>query len=149
MKWNASLVNALYIVNDVPPVNSATEKQFPIINTFVAQMNAEAATGDKSADLTTIRSFSLRIWDVLQAQFHIMKGMSGDITASSYLAALNSANNISLNDVLPAWTPSTHLSITGLGSTRYSETNWWLAKIDSGQLSLTSNQPVDATTAQG
>jgi ABC-type branched-subunit amino acid transport system substrate-binding protein len=146
---NASLVNGLYIVNDVPPVNAATESQFPIIKTFVSQMNAEAATGDSDANLNSVRSFALRIWDVLQAQFQIMKGISGPITASSYLAALNSAQNVSLNDILPAWTPSTHLTITGLGQTRYSEANYWELQIENGQETLVSNQPIDATKIQG
>ena len=56
---NSALVNGLYIVNDVPPVNSATESQFPIIKTFVTQMNAEAATGDSDANINDVRSFAL------------------------------------------------------------------------------------------
>jgi len=146
---NASLVNGLYIVNDVPPVNSATESQFPIIKTFVAQMNAEAATGNSNADLNDLRSFALRIWDVLQAQFQIMKGMKGPITASTYLSALNSAKDVSLNGILPDWTPSTHISITGLGSTHYSEANYWLLQIEGGQQTLLSGQPINAVQVQG
>jgi branched-chain amino acid transport system substrate-binding protein len=146
---NASLVNGLYIVNDVPPVNSSTESQFPILKTFVSQMNAEAATGDSDANINDIRSFALRIWDVLQAQFQIMKGMTGTITASSYLAALNSAKDVSLNGILPNWTPSTHISITGLGATHYSEANYWLLQIEGGQQKLLSSQPIDAVQVQG
>jgi ABC-type branched-subunit amino acid transport system substrate-binding protein len=146
---NAALVNGLYIVNDVPPVTASTQSQFPIIKTFVAQMNAEAATGDKDANIDTVRSFALRIWDVLQAQFQIMKGMSGDITSSSYLAALNAAQGVSLNGILPDWTPSTHLTITGLGDTRYSEANYWLIQIQNGEQTLLSNQPIDAAKVQG
>jgi ABC-type branched-subunit amino acid transport system substrate-binding protein len=146
---NASLVNGLYIVNDVPPVNAQTESQFPIISTFVAQMNAEAATGDKDADLTTVRSFALRLWDVLQAQFQIMKGINGDITAASYLAALQSAKDVSLNGILPNWTPSTQLTITGLGATHYSEANLWLLQVQNGQAALAQSTPIDATQVQG
>jgi ABC-type branched-subunit amino acid transport system substrate-binding protein len=146
---NAALVNGLYIVNDVPPVTSATESQFPIIKTFVSQMNAEAATGDGDANINDVRSFALRIWDVLQAQFQIMKGIKGPITASSYLAALNSAKGVSLNGILPDWTPSAHISITGLGATRYSEANYWLLKVDGGQQTLLSSQPINAVSVQG
>ena len=146
---NAALVSGLYIVNDVPPVNAATESQFPIIKTFVSQMNAEAATGDTNANISTVRSFSLRIWDVLQAQFQIMKDMKDPITASSYLAALNSAKAVSLNGILPNWTPSVHISITGLGSTRYSEANYWLLQIQGGQQKLVSSQPINAVQVQG
>ncbi len=112
---DASTVNGLYIVNDVPPVNAATEARFPMIKTFVAQVKAEAATGDSDANVSTMRSFALRVWDGLEAQFQIMKGMKGPITAATYLAALNSAENVSLNGILPNWTPATHLSIIGLG----------------------------------
>jgi ABC-type branched-subunit amino acid transport system substrate-binding protein len=146
---NSALVNGLYIVNDVPPVNSSTEKQFPIIKTFVSQMNAEAATGDSDANLSTQRSFALRIWDVLQAEFQIMKGISGPVTASSYLAALNSAKDVNLSGILPNWTPSTHLTITGLGMTRYSEANYWLLQIEGGQQKLLSSQPISVTQVQG
>ena len=146
---NASLVNGLYIVNDVPPVNASTESKFPILKTFVSQMNAEAATGDSDANLNDLRSFSLRIWDVLQAQFQIMKGMKGTITASSYLAALNSAKDVSLNGILPDWTPSAHISITGLGTTHFSEANYWLLQIEGGQQTLLSGQPINAVQVQG
>src|ERR1700757_3541729 len=146
---NSALVNGLYIVNDVPPVNTATESQFPIIKTFVTQMNAEAATGDSDANINDVRSFALRIWDVLQAQFQIMKGMKGPISASSYLAALNSAQGVSLNGILPDWTPSTHISITGLGATHYSEANYWLLKVEGGQQTLLSSQPIHAVSVQG
>jgi branched-chain amino acid transport system substrate-binding protein len=146
---NAALVNGLYIVNDVPPVNTATESQFPVIKTFVSQMNTEAATGDSAANINDVRSFALRIWDVLQAQFQIMKGMKDPITASSYLAALNSAKDVSLNGILPSWTPSAHISITGLGSTRYSEANYWLLQIEGGQQKLLSSQPINAVQVQG
>jgi ABC-type branched-subunit amino acid transport system substrate-binding protein len=146
---NASLVNGLYIVNDVPPVNSSTESQFPIIKTFVSQMNAEAATGNSNANINDLRSFALRVWDVLQAQFQIMKDMKGPITASSYLAALNSAKDVSLNGILPNWTPATHISIAGLGSTNYSEANYWLLQIEGGQQTLRSSQPINAVSVQG
>jgi branched-chain amino acid transport system substrate-binding protein len=146
---NAALVNGLYIVNDVPPVNTSTESQFPIIKTFVSQMNAEAATGDSDANINDVRSFALRIWDVLQAQFQIMKSMKGPITASSYLAALNSAQDVSLNGILPNWTPSTHISITGLGATHYSEANYWLLQVEGGQQTLLSSQPINAVSVQG
>ena len=39
----------------------------------------------------------------------LKKGMKDPITASSYLAALNSAQGVSLNGILPDWTPSTRL----------------------------------------
>jgi ABC-type branched-subunit amino acid transport system substrate-binding protein len=146
---NAALVNGLYIVNDVPPVNTSTESQFPIIKTFVSQMNAEAATGDSDANINDVRSFALRVWDVLQAQFQIMKGMKGPITASSYLAALNSAQDVSLNGILPNWTPSTHIAIAGLGATRYSEANYWLLQVEGGQQALVSSQPINAVSVQG
>jgi ABC-type branched-subunit amino acid transport system substrate-binding protein len=146
---NSALVNGLYIVNDVPPVNTATESQFPIIKTFVSQMSAESATGDSDANLDNVRSFALRIWDVLQAQFQIMKDMKGPITASSYLAALNSAKDVSLNGILPNWTPSVHVTITGLGATRYSEANYWLLQIEGGQQKLMLSQPINAVQVQG
>ncbi len=146
---NAALVSGLYIVNDVPPVNTSTESQFPIIKTFVSQMNAEAAMGDSDANINDVRSFALRVWDVLQAQFQIMKGMKGPITASSYLAALNSAQGVSLNGILPDWTPSTHISITGLGATHYSEANYWLLKVEGGQQTLQSSQPINAVSVEG
>jgi branched-chain amino acid transport system substrate-binding protein len=146
---NSALVNGLYIVNDVPPVNASTESQFPIIKTFVSQMNAEAATGDSDANLNTQRSFALRLWDVLQAQFQIMKGISGPVTASSYLVALNSAKDINLNGILPNWTPSTHITITGLGTTRYSEAGYWLLQIEGGQQKLLTSQPINAIQVQG
>jgi branched-chain amino acid transport system substrate-binding protein len=146
---NSALVNGLYIVNDVPPINDSAESQFPIIKTFVSEMKAEEATGDSDANIDKIRSFALRIWDVLQAQFQIMKGMKDPITASSYLAALNSAKDVSLNGILPDWTPSTHISITGLGATRYSEANYWLLQIEGGQQKLVSSQPIDAVQVQG
>lgn len=145
----ASSVNGLYIVNDVPPVNAATEAAFPIIKTFVAQVNAEAATGDSNANVSTMRSFALRVWDVLEAQFQIMKGMKGPITAATYLAALNSAKNVSLNGILPNWTPATHLTIFGLGPTRYSEANYWLVQVKNGQQTLLSSQPINAVQVQG
>jgi ABC-type branched-subunit amino acid transport system substrate-binding protein len=146
---NSSTVNGLYIVNDVPPVNSATEAKFPIIKTFVTQMKAEAATGDSDANTSTMRSFALRVWDVLQAQFQIMKGINGPVTPASYLAALNSVKNVSLNGILPNWTPAAHLTIVGLGSTRYSEANYWLLQVENGQQTLLSSQPINAVQVQG
>jgi len=145
----ASTVNGLYIVNDVPPVNAATEARFPMIKTFVAQVKAEAATGDSDANVSTMRSFALRVWDGLEAQFQIMKGMKGPITAATYLTALNSAQNVSLNGILPNWTPATHLSIVGLGPTRYSEANYWLVQVGNGQQTLLSSQPINAVQVQG
>jgi hypothetical protein len=112
-------------------------------------MNAEAATGDSNANLSTLRSFALRVWDVQQAQFQIMKGIKGPVTASAYLAALNSAKDVSLNGILPSWTPSAHIAITGLGATRYSEANYWLLQIEGGQQKLLSSQPINAVQVQG
>jgi len=145
----ASTVNGLYIVNDVPPVNAATEARFPMIKTFVAQVKAEAATGDSDANVSTMRSFALRVWDGLEAQFQIMKGMKGPITAATYLTALNSVENVSLNGILPNWTPATHLSIVGLGPTRYSEANYWPVQVENGQQTLLSSQPINAVQVQG
>jgi ABC-type branched-subunit amino acid transport system substrate-binding protein len=145
----ASTVNGLYIVNDVPPVNAATEARFPMIKTFVAQVKAEAATGDSDANASIMRSFALRVWDGLEAQFQIMKGIKGPITAATYLTALNSAENVSLNGILPNWTPATHLSIVGLGPTRYSEANYWLVQVENGQQTLLSSQPINAVQVQG
>lgn len=146
---NSSTVNGLYIVNDVPPVNGATEAKFPILKTFVTQMSAEAATGDTNANPATMRSFALRVWDGLEAQFQIMKGMKGPITAATYLAALESVKNVSLNGILPDWTPATHLSIVGLGPTRQSEANYWLVQVENGQQTLLSSQPINAVQIQG
>ena len=76
----------------------------------------------------------------MQAQFQVMEGIKGPITASSLLAAMNGAHNVSFQGILPTWTPSNHITIPGIGSTNYSEANYYFVKVVDGSQEVVSRR---------
>jgi len=142
---NASVTNGLIITTDTPPATAATEKVWPVMKTFLADMKAELASGDAGANQALARPFQLKIWLTTEATFALMKNIKGTINAASTLAALESAKNLSLGGIFPPWTPSATLTIPGIGVTHYSEAYYWEVKVENGQQILESKTPVNAT----
>jgi len=116
---------------DLPPV-SAT-KQFPILKTYVADMNAEQATGDQYATAAWRSPASEWAWygiHAVQVIGNMIKG--SNVTKVTMLAALRAAKDVKLG-LTPAWTPNG----TGpKGFTRVTNFDEYMEKLQNGQLVL-------------
>jgi hypothetical protein len=132
-----SAANNLYIVGRMPPFSAAPE--FPGLQHFIADMKAEQATGDSAANITTARPMAVEPWLGLMALSEAMQGAT-TVTAASITAAMNSAKNLSMQGIIPNWTPSTP---GPAGYTRVAEAYDYFIKVTNGTAVLLDKTPYD------
>ena len=79
-----------------------TDTSDPVLKQFLSDMDAAEAAGDKdaSASVSNYNAAMLNAWLGLQAVEQIASKMTGDITAESFLAAVNTAK-VEFGDVMP------------------------------------------------
>ncbi len=105
----ASEEKRLFIVGAYPPVGAVAE--YPGLARFAKEMDAAATAGNKDAKIRN--SSNLRAWLSVHAVAQVAKGVTGEITPSSLLAAFGTAKDVDLFGILPAWTPSAKGSVAG------------------------------------
>jgi ABC-type branched-subunit amino acid transport system substrate-binding protein len=81
-------LKSFYLTQALPPLTAAS--QYPIINTFLAEMRAEAKAGDQHAGLAPndVVDFELRAWLGMQVFKQVAAKIHGSITATSFLTTI-------------------------------------------------------------
>jgi ABC-type branched-subunit amino acid transport system substrate-binding protein len=128
---NSAFAKKILFAADLPPV-SAT-KQFPILKTYDADMNAEQATGDQYASDAWRSPASEWAWygiHAVQVIGNMIKGSA--VTKVTMLQALRSAKNVQLGLTQP-WTPN---ASGPKGFSRVTNFNEYMEKLSGGQLVL-------------
>jgi ABC-type branched-subunit amino acid transport system substrate-binding protein len=122
----------------VPPVSAAA--QYPLLNTFKADMAAEASTGNSNASPSSYSIGQEQEWFAFYAFSQVAKLISGKtLTAATLMAELKVAKNVQLG-LIPPWTPNA----TGPKNfSRVSEPIGFVLGISNGQYSLVSPSAVN------
>ncbi|HEY1919474.1 MAG TPA: ABC transporter substrate-binding protein [Streptosporangiaceae bacterium] len=134
-----------YLVQSLPPLTAAS--QYPGIQTFLSQLNAEHASGD--AEATTLQASAdtenawLSTWALEKVLSAGGSSSGGAVTASSVMKAMQSAQNVSLFGLTPPWTPNK--TITGAWP-RISNPYQYFLVMKNGTSYLSQKAPVDTTS---
>lgn len=129
--------NQLRFVSTFPPI-SATN--IPGIKQMVNALNAEAAAGDKNVPSTTFTGdYQIDTYTAILAIQKIADAAKAT-DAASFQQAINSATNVNLDGIIPAWTPDKPGPAT---LPRVSDTDYYLFSWDNGTVKLESPDPVD------
>jgi branched-chain amino acid transport system substrate-binding protein len=132
------------LADAVPPMTETTE--FPALNTFTKDMNAEYQAGDSAAQLSQAQPLSLLGWLDIQVLAEVLKSGSGDASAASVKQGFETAKNLNTMGLTPPWTPSAQ------GPAQYPRISnpWmWLFTVKSGQFSMYQTKPISVQTALG
>jgi ABC-type branched-subunit amino acid transport system substrate-binding protein len=129
--------NQLRFVSTFPPI-SATN--IPGIKQMVEALNAEAAAGDKNVPSTTFTGdYQIDTYTAIMAIQKIADAAKAT-DAASFRQAINSATNVNLDGIIPAWTPDKPGPAT---LPRVSDTDYYFFRWDNGTVKLESSDPVD------
>lgn len=110
----------------------------PSMKRFREEMEVQAATGDKDAELDAVTPLGVDAWFALQAVEQVSKDLD-TITADAVTKALDSAKDIDFDGALAPWTPSTP---GPEGLSRMSNTCPWFTGFENGDLRPLSDGPV-------
>jgi ABC-type branched-subunit amino acid transport system substrate-binding protein len=146
IKVLGSEVNGSYVESGLPPASAANV--YPGIKEWIADMKAEQAAGDQQASV--LDSQALHSWLGVRAIAEIAAQIHGTVNRASFTAALKSAKDISLQGILPPWTPTAPtppgvakgLVNPYLFFMRVENGNYYLIHNDPWNLSTGSYQPV-------
>jgi branched-chain amino acid transport system substrate-binding protein len=138
-----SATNNVSIINPTPWVHDVAA--FPGLKPFIAGMNAEAASGDTAANLTTARPITVTDWGSAYAiadELGQMITAKTEINAKDFTAAWSKAKNLTTDGVMGTWSPADSLSVPALnGNAHLSFTSFYTFKPENGHIVLTSTQP--------
>lgn len=110
----------------------------PSMNRFREEMDAQAATGDKDAELDTVTPLGVDAWFALQAVEQVTNELD-TITADTVTQALDSAKDVDFGGALAPWTPSTP---GPEGLSRMSNTCPWFVGFENDRMTPLSDGPV-------
>jgi branched-chain amino acid transport system substrate-binding protein len=100
-----SAANGAGTISLYPPQTS--KAQFPGLQQFETEMSAEQASGDSAAAPIKRDDVSIANWLLIHALANALKQGGGDVTsASGAKASLDSAKNVDMLGLSPAWTPN-------------------------------------------
>ena len=101
-----SAANGTGTISLYPPQTSAA--QFPGLQQFETEMNAEQAAGDSAAAPIKRDDVSIANWLLIHAVANVLKqaGVKGNVTAATLKSALDSTKNVSMLGLSPPWTPN-------------------------------------------
>jgi ABC-type branched-subunit amino acid transport system substrate-binding protein len=122
--WGQAGGNVVY-GQPMPPLSAAG--QISGIKQFLADMTAEANSGDASAARDSIDQGTMEGWLAVRTIAKIIPTHTTNVTASTVMAALESAKDINMGGLIPPWTPM-HPGPTG--TPRVSNTFMWVVKVD-------------------
>jgi beta-galactosidase GanA len=107
---------------------------------MVEALNAEAAAGDKNVPSTTFTGdYQIDTYTAIMAIQKIADAAKAT-DAASFRQAINSATNVNLDGIIPAWTPDKPGPAT---LPRVSDTDYYFFRWDNGTVKLESSDPVD------
>jgi hypothetical protein len=127
----------------VAPV-SATN--LPGIAEFIKEMAAAAAAGVPNATSLNVDPNAELGWLSVYAVQAVAKTMTGPITNTTLLAALNSATGINVKGLVTDWSPATP---GPKGFPRIFVPTVWLSQVKNGQSVLVANQPLNMAQILG
>jgi len=143
-KQLGSQANGMYLGSPTPWINDATT--YPGFKDFVASMKSAQDHGDSDADIAKSDPFAALDWlNVLQLRDVLTNIVDSgqQITRASILAAFSSAKNLkTYNLVKSPWSPSVKQTVLP-GFQNASITEVYLLKLQDGNLSLASNDPIE------
>ena len=107
-------------------------------------MKAEEASGDQQASV--LDSQALHTWLGVEAIAEVADQVHGTVTRTAFTTALKAAKNISLQGILPAWTP-TAATPTGVPKGLVNPYLFFM-KVENGNYQLINNSPWDLSTGK-
>jgi ABC-type branched-subunit amino acid transport system substrate-binding protein len=134
-----------YLVQSLPPLTAAS--QYPGIQTFLNQLNAEHASGDSGA--TTLQASAdtenawLSTWALQKVMAAAGSASGSAVTASSVMKAMDAAHDVSLFGLIPPWTPNK--AVTSAWP-RISNPYQYFLVMKNGTSYLSQKAPVDTTS---
>lgn len=138
-----SATSNVSIINPTPWVHDVAA--FPGLKQFIAGMNAEAASGDSAANLTTARPITVTDWGSAYAiadELGQMITAKTEINAANFSAAWSKAKNLTTDGVMGTWSPSDGISVPALkGNANLSFTSFYTFEPQNGHIVLTSTKP--------
>jgi len=102
IKALGSEVDGSYVQSGLPPASAADV--YPGVKKWIADMKAEQDAGDAQASV--LDSQALHSWLGVRAIAEIASQVTGTVDRASFMAALKAAKDVSLQGILPAWTPA-------------------------------------------
>jgi ABC-type branched-subunit amino acid transport system substrate-binding protein len=137
-----ALGNRLLIATSFPPITAAG--QYPGVAQYKSDMAAELASGDKAAAGydTYNRDVAMEAYTgVIGIQKVANQAKADD--AASLKKALDSAKNVDMGGLIPAWTPNKSISKV---LPRVSTGSQYISAWDNGKLKLLTTKPIDVTS---
>jgi ABC-type branched-subunit amino acid transport system substrate-binding protein len=122
-----------------PPVSATNNAG---IVQFIKEMDAAHSAGDKNAGPAD-RAIAISPWVAVHAFANLAKTITGDVTASSVLAALKTAKDVDLAGVTVRWTPNVKKVAV---FPAISNTDGFFITIKNGTKVLDGIDPVDLLT---
>jgi ABC-type branched-subunit amino acid transport system substrate-binding protein len=133
--------NQLRFVSTFPPI---TATNIPGIKQMVAALKAEAAAGDKNVPSAAYTGdYQIDTYTAIIATQKIADAAKAT-DAAAFEKAINSATNVNLDGIIPAWTPDKPGPAT---LPRVSDTDYYFFKWDNGTVKLVSATPIDVAPA--
>jgi ABC-type branched-subunit amino acid transport system substrate-binding protein len=132
--------NQLRFVSTFPPISATS---VPGIQQMVEALRAQAASGDKNVPSTTFTGdYQIDTYTAVMAIQKIADAAKAT-DAASFQKALNSATNVNLDGIIPAWTPDKPGPAT---LPRVSDSDYYFFKWDDGTVQLVSSDPTDVAS---
>jgi ABC-type branched-subunit amino acid transport system substrate-binding protein len=133
--------NQLRFVSTFPPI---TATNIPGIKQMVAALKAEAAAGDKNVPSAAYTGdYQIDTYTAIIATQKIADAAKAT-DAAAFEKAINSATNVNLDGIIPAWTPDKPGPAT---LPRVSDTDYYFFKWDNGTVKLVRATPIDVAPA--
>lgn len=140
IKVLGSEVDGSYVLSGLPPATAANV--YPGVQKWIDDMNAEVAAGDAQASV--LDSQALNSWLGVRAIAEIADTVHGTVDRASFTAALKAAKDVSLQGILPPWTP-TATSPPGMPKGLVNPYVFFM-KVENGNYQLINNDPWDLAT---
>ena len=132
------------LVDAVPP--DTDTKDFPALNTYHQEVQAELQSGDAAADISQMQPLALLGWLDVHVLANVLKGIKGTVTAAAVKQAFESAKNLDTLGLTPPWTPSA----AGPASYPRISNPWmWLFTVKNGTFVMQQTKPVNILKAMG
>jgi ABC-type branched-subunit amino acid transport system substrate-binding protein len=138
--WGQLAGDVLY-GQPMPPLSAASN--IPGMQEFLANMQAEANSGDSSAARSSIDQGTLEGWLAVRTIAKIIPAHAATVTASTVMAALDSAKNINMGGLIPPWTPTKPGPTT---APRVSNTYMWVVKVNGTTPVLAQSTEINTAT---
>jgi len=137
LKELGSTPNNTALAGPVPPFTAT--KQYPAMKQLIADLKAEAKSGNDAAKMDEVSTAATRSWIAFQYLAKVAATVP-DVTAASIFKGLNTIKNVDLG-LLPVFTPSAVSGIPGFERVAVAAIS--LTKYKNGKAVLVQKKPID------